>query len=109
MLLCALCVLPCEASFAAKGSHHEPRIDAIEQFADLRDRVNQILADRVEAHRRDRTSCRTRWSSGQEHAPQAREKRPVKYRDGLNEWSGVGTIPNWLKQEGEDIEAFRVV
>jgi DNA-binding protein H-NS len=37
--------------------------------------------------------------------------KKVKYKDGSNEWSGVGTTPGWLsakKALGEDIEKYRV-
>jgi DNA-binding protein H-NS len=38
----------------------------------------------------------------------ARPKRPVKYRDGQNEWTGVGTMPAWAKAKGDTLERFRV-
>jgi hypothetical protein len=38
----------------------------------------------------------------------ARPKRPVKYRDGDNVWSGVGTMPAWAKLKGDTLESYRV-
>lgn len=38
-------------------------------------------------------------------------KRPVKYRDGSNTWTGVGQRPRWLAaklRQGHTIEDFRV-
>nr|QDF37930.1 H-NS histone family protein [Bradyrhizobium symbiodeficiens] len=39
--------------------------------------------------------------------PTARPKRPVKYRDGENTWSGVGTMPAWAKLKGDTLEQYR--
>lgn len=36
---------------------------------------------------------------------------PVRYSDGVNEWSGRGKVPNWLKEKidkGFDKELFRL-
>ncbi|WP_354100912.1 H-NS family nucleoid-associated regulatory protein [Bradyrhizobium sp. RT5a] len=38
----------------------------------------------------------------------ARPKRPVKYRDGENTWTGVGTMPTWAKLKGDSLEQYRV-
>lgn len=38
-------------------------------------------------------------------------KIPIKYRDGLNEWTGRGLMPKWLKshvEAGRNREEFKV-
>ena len=37
-----------------------------------------------------------------------RLKRPVKYRDGENEWSGCGSMPAWAKLKGDALESYRI-
>jgi hypothetical protein len=32
----------------------------------------------------------------------------VKYRDGLNEWTGVGSKPAWAVAKGDSLESYRV-
>ncbi|MBO4224749.1 H-NS histone family protein [Bradyrhizobium neotropicale] len=38
----------------------------------------------------------------------AHPKRPVKYCDGANEWTGVGTMPAWATAKGDTPETYRV-
>ena len=73
--------------------------------------VIQTLSDRVAARQRElqgeleRVGALVGTPKGKNDA-QARSRK-VKYRDGQNEWSGVGTMPAWLKAK-PDIELFRV-
>jgi DNA-binding protein H-NS len=86
---------------------------SIEQLAALRDEVNAALAERVSARQRElsgeseRLSALVTQTSGKSH-PQPRAKRPIKYRDGQNEWSGCGTMPAWAKLKGDTLESYRV-
>ncbi|WP_424632064.1 hypothetical protein [Bradyrhizobium sp. SYSU BS000235] len=86
---------------------------SIEQLAELREQVNTLLADRVSARQRELSGEAERLSAliaqpNGKNASQARPKRPVKYRDGDKEWSGVGTMPAWAKALGPDLEKHRV-
>jgi DNA-binding protein H-NS len=85
---------------------------SIEQLADLRDQVVSTLSDRVSARQRELQSEIDRLggviSSEPRKQSTARPKRPVKYRDGLNEWSGCGTMPAWAKAKGDALESYRV-
>lgn len=72
---------------------------SIEDLASLRDRVIATLADKVAARQKELLA-----ESGRVGAP----KRPVKYRDGQNEWSGCGTMPAWAKAKGNTLESYRV-
>jgi hypothetical protein len=36
----------------------------------------------------------------------ARPKRQVKYRDGENVWSGVGSMPAWAKLKGDALDSL---
>lgn len=85
---------------------------SIEELADLRDKVTALLADRVSARQKELQAESERLgglvSSETIKPSTARPKRPVKYRDGPLEWSGVGTMPAWAKAKGEALEQFRV-
>jgi DNA-binding protein H-NS len=82
---------------------------SIEQLADLRDKVTRALADKV-ALRQKELSCQAeRLGALVTSKPStARPKRPVKYRDGQNEWSGCGSMPAWAKLKGDTLESYRV-
>jgi hypothetical protein len=73
---------------------------SIEDLATLRDRVIQSLADKVAARQKELLPESERVGALVTSKPStARPKRPVKYRDGENEWTGVGTKPAWGKAE----------
>jgi DNA-binding protein H-NS len=85
---------------------------SIEQLADLRDKVIATLNDRVVARQRELQNEIDRLGGVVSSEPRkqstARPKRPVKYRDGQNEWSGCGTMPAWAKAKGDALESYRV-
>lgn len=86
---------------------------SIDDLAALRDQVVSTLADKVAERQRELAGEAKRLSAlvGQpvvKTAPQARAKRPVKYRDGSNEWSGCGSAPAWVKAKGDLLENYRV-
>jgi DNA-binding protein H-NS len=74
---------------------------SMEQLADLRDKVITTLDDRRSARQRKLQRQIGRLGGVVSSEPRkqstARPKRPVKYRDGQNEWSGCGTMPAWGK------------
>jgi hypothetical protein len=64
---------------------------SIEDLAALRDRVLSTLADKVGACREELLAESEGVGALVTSKPSTtRPKRPVKYRDGQNEWSGVG-------------------
>jgi DNA-binding protein H-NS len=85
---------------------------SIEDLADLRDKVIATLSDRVSARQKelqaeiDRVGSLT--SSDKQKPSTARPKRPVKYRDGSLEWSGLGSKPAWVVAKGDTLESYRV-
>jgi hypothetical protein len=71
---------------------------SIEDLASLRDKVIQALAEKVAARQKELSAESERVGGLVTSKPStARPKRPVKYRDGANEWTGVGTVPAWAK------------
>ena len=82
---------------------------SIEDLAALRDRVLMTLADKVAARQKELLAESERVGALVTSKPSAaRPKRPVKYRDGQNEWSGCGTMPAWAKLKGDTLECYRV-
>ena len=86
---------------------------SIDDLAALRDKVVSTLADKVAERQRELLGESERLSALVGHpvakiAPQARAKRPVKYRDGANEWSGCGSPPAWVKAKGDSLDNYRV-
>jgi DNA-binding protein H-NS len=82
---------------------------SIEDLAALRDRVLSTLADKVAARQKELLAESERVGALVTSKPStARPKRPVKYRDGQNEWSGCGTMPAWAKAKGDALESYRV-
>ena len=75
---------------------------SIEQLAELRDRVNTLLAERVTDRQRELSSEAERLGSLLAHAakPKPLKTAPAKpkYQKGENAWSGRGTQPAWVKQ-----------
>jgi DNA-binding protein H-NS len=81
----------------------------IEQLAELRDRVIQTLSDKVAARQKELSSEAERLDALVTSKPSvARPKKPVKYRDGENVWTGVGTKPAWAKLKGDTLESYKV-
>ena len=83
----------------------------IEQLAELRDRVIKTLSDKVAARQKELSSEAERLDALVTSKPSAvrpSPKRPVKYRDGENEWTGVGTKPAWAKLKGDTLESYKV-
>jgi DNA-binding protein H-NS len=81
----------------------------IEDLATLRDKVIQTLADKVAARQKELSLESERVGALVTSKPStARPKRPIKYRDGQNEWSGCGTMPAWAKAKGDALESYRV-
>lgn len=78
---------------------------SIEELAELRDKVNSTLADRIATRQKELQTELERVGALVSKAP---TKRAVKYRDGTNEWSGTGSMPAWLKAKGDNIEYYRV-
>jgi hypothetical protein len=100
-------------AFYAWRCRMNPEQLSIEQLAALRDEVNSLLAERVSARRRELSSEAERLGAlvtqpNSKSPPQPRAKRPVKYRDGSNEWSGCGSPPAWVKLKGDTLENYRV-
>jgi DNA-binding protein H-NS len=85
---------------------------SIEELVALRDQVVSTLNERVSTKQRELQSeidCLSGISSSEKQKPStARPKRPVKYRDGQNEWSGCGTMPASAKLKGDTLEQYRV-
>lgn len=82
---------------------------SIEELASLRDRVTQALADKVAARQKELLAESERVGALITSKPStARPKRPEKYRDGENTWSGVGTMPAWAKLKGDALESYRI-
>ena len=82
---------------------------SIEDLASLRDRVITALSDKVAARQKELLVESERVGALVNSKPStARPKRPVKYRDGENVWSGVGTMPAWAKLKGDTLESYRV-
>jgi hypothetical protein len=82
---------------------------SIEDLASLRDKVIQTLADKVAARQKELQAESERVGSFVTAKPStSRPKRPVKCRDGQNEWTGVGTKPAWAKLKGDASENYRV-
>ncbi|QIP09956.1 H-NS family nucleoid-associated regulatory protein [Bradyrhizobium symbiodeficiens] len=81
---------------------------SIEGLAALRDKVTQTLADKVAARQKEPLAEVEKVGAPvTSKPPTARPKRPVKYRDGENTWSGVGTMPAWAKLKGDTLEQYR--
>jgi DNA-binding protein H-NS len=86
----------------------------IEQLAELRDKVIQTLSDKVAARQKELSSEAERLDALVTSKPSTsrpgpkRPERPVKYRDGENEWTGVGTKPAWAKLKGDTLESYKV-
>jgi hypothetical protein len=67
---------------------------SIEDLAAHRDRVITARSDKVAARQKELLAESERVGALVTSKPStARPKRPVKYRDGENTWSGVGTMP----------------
>jgi hypothetical protein len=82
---------------------------SIEDLASLRDRVIATLADKVAARQKELLAESERVGALVTSKPSAaRPKRPVKYRDGENTWSDVGSMPAWAKLKGDTLESYRV-
>jgi DNA-binding protein H-NS len=82
---------------------------SIEDLAALRDRVITALSDKVAARQKELLAESERVGALVTSKPStARPKRPVKYRDGENSWTGVGTMPAWAKLKGDTLESYRV-
>ena len=82
---------------------------SIEDIAALRDNVITALADKVAARRKELLAESERVGALVTSKPSTvRPKRPVKYRDGLNEWTGVGSKPAWAVAKGDSLESYRV-
>jgi DNA-binding protein H-NS len=82
---------------------------SIEDLAALRERVITALSDKVAARQKELLAESERVGTLVTSKPStARPKWPVKYRDGQNEWTGVGTMPAWAKAKGETLESYRV-
>ena len=82
---------------------------SIEDLAALRDRVLLTLADKVAARQKELLAEAERVGALVTSKPSTvRPKRPVKYRDGENVWSGVGSMPAWAKLKGDTLESYRV-
>jgi DNA-binding protein H-NS len=82
---------------------------SIEDLAALRDRVSQALSDKVAARQKELSCEAERLGALVMSKPStARPKRPVKYRDGENTWSGVGSMPAWARLKGDALESYRV-
>lgn len=82
---------------------------SIEDLATLRDNVIQTLSDKVAARQKELLAESERVGALVTSKPStARPKRPVKYRDGENTWSGVGSMPAWAKLKGDALESYRV-
>jgi hypothetical protein len=81
---------------------------SIEDLAALRDRVLVTLTDKVAARQKVLLESERVGALVTSKPSTARPKRPVKYRDGQNEWSGCGTPPAWAKAKGETLESYRV-
>jgi hypothetical protein len=81
---------------------------SVEDLAALRDKVLSTLADKVAARQKELLAESERVGALVTSKPStARPKRPVKYRDGQNEWSGCGTKPEWAKAKGDTLESYR--
>ncbi|MET4257236.1 DNA-binding protein H-NS [Bradyrhizobium sp. S3.12.5] len=75
---------------------------SIEQLAELRNRVNTLLAERVSDRQRELSSEAERLGALIAHQqkqkpPKAALTKP-KYQKGENAWSGRGTQPAWVKR-----------
>jgi DNA-binding protein H-NS len=85
---------------------------SIEDLAELRDQVIATLNERVSARQKELQGEIDRLGGVVSSTPSkpstARPKRPVKYRDGQNEWSGCGSMPAWAKLKGDTLESYRV-
>jgi DNA-binding protein H-NS len=85
---------------------------SIEELAELRDKVIGTLNEHVTVRQRELQGEIDRLggvvSSQPAKSSTACPKRAVKYRDGSNEWTGVGTMPAWAKLKGDTLESYRV-
>jgi DNA-binding protein H-NS len=83
---------------------------SIEDLAALRDKDIGALSDKVAARQKELLAESERVGALVTSKPStARPKRPVKYRDGENTWSGVGSMPAWAKLKGDALETYRVI
>jgi DNA-binding protein H-NS len=81
---------------------------SIEELAALRDKITQALADKVAARQKELLAEVEKVGALVTSKPSTvRPKRPVKYRDGENTWSGVGMMPAWAKLKGDTLEQYR--
>jgi len=75
---------------------------SIEQLAELRDKVNTLLADRVANRQRELSSEAERIGALIAHSTKPKASKGAsakpKYQKGDNAWSGRGTQPAWVKQ-----------
>jgi hypothetical protein len=72
---------------------------------------NIIMLDKVAARQKELSSEAERLDALVTSKPSAvrpSPKRPVKYRDGENEWTGVGTKPAWAKLKGDTLASYKV-
>lgn len=88
---------------------------SIEQLADLRDKVNALLAERVADRQRELTGEAERLGAliGPSVKAKPFKTTPAKpkYQKGENVWSGRGTQPAWVKQHlalGGTLEELQV-